>query len=257
MSADQPWRNRALIETCGVFVLVALATGSVVLPAEHLVTIDGYYHFKMAQWIASSGPWVDVRWLPLTVLGDAGPDHHWLWHLLLVPFTWFPNPFTGLKWASVITAAAVPACLCWLLHKLKAPWPALIALLAFTGAVIMPGRPLMLRAQNLAIIGVVGALLCLTSQRHRLLALVSFAMMQAYHGAVLLLPLAFLDIALRRICFQQWAWRSALAVAVGLSAGLLLSPWFPDNVADEQYPHLARPTARVSRITVTLISPGY
>lgn len=230
MSADASWRARALIQTAVVFIVAAVAMGSVVLPAGHLVTIDGYYHFKIAQWIGSSGPWVDIRWLPLTVLGDEGPDHHWLWHVLLVPFTWFPDPFTGLKWATVITAAAVPACICWCLHTMRVPWPALFALLSWAGAVIMPGRLLMLRAQNVAIVGVIAALWCLTKGRYRLLALVSFAMMQAYHGAVLLVPLALLDMGLRRLRMAIWEWRSLVAVGVGLSAGLLLSPWFPENV---------------------------
>ena len=35
------------------------------------------------------------------------------------------------------------------------------------------------------------------------------------------------------------------------------SPGFADDVANEQDPHLAYSTARVSRTTVTLIWPGY
>ena len=213
-----------------MFAITSTAMGVVVLPADALVTIDGYFHFKIAQLIASNGPWVDVKWLPLTVLGDAGPDHHWLWHVLLVPFTWLSPAFMGLKWATVLTAAAVPSALCWLLLRMRVPWPALFALLAWAGAVIMPGRLLMLRAQNLAIVGVALALWCLATRRHRLLALVSFTMMQAYHGAVLLLPLAMIDLGLRRVGDGVWIWRSLLAVVVGLCAGLLLSPWFPENV---------------------------
>ncbi|MEC9071756.1 MAG: hypothetical protein VX938_05220, partial [Myxococcota bacterium] len=136
----------------------------------------------------------------------------------------------GLKWASVLTAAAVPAALCLLLHRMGTPWPGLFALLAWTGALIMPGRLLMLRAQNVAIVGVALALWCLATRRHRILALVSFAMMQAYHGAVLLLPLAMLDLGIRRVREEVWAWKPLLAVVVGLCAGLLLSPWFPENV---------------------------
>ena len=134
MSAEGHSHQRGLLWAFAVFAITSAAMGVVVLPADVLVTIDGYFHFKIAQLIASNGPWVDVEWLPLTVLGDAGPDHHWLWHVLLVPFTWLSPAFMGLKCATVLTAAAVPSALCWLLLRMRVPWPALFALLAWAGA---------------------------------------------------------------------------------------------------------------------------
>ncbi|MEC9071582.1 MAG: hypothetical protein VX938_04345, partial [Myxococcota bacterium] len=134
MSAESYSPRRALLWATAVFVVAATSMGVVVLPADAVVTIDGYFHFKISEMIASNGPWVDVSWLPLTVLGDEGPDHHWLWHVLLVPFTWLGQGFMGLKWACVLTAAAVPAFLCLLLHRMGVPWPGLFALLAWSGA---------------------------------------------------------------------------------------------------------------------------
>ena len=131
-----------------VFLVSAAGLAAVILPASSLVTIDGYYHLKVAELIADRGPWVDIRWLPLTVLGEEGPDHHWLWHVLLVPFTWIPDPFVALKIATIVTAASVPALVTWLLVRLGVPWPWLFGLLAIGGAAVMPGRLAMLRAQN-------------------------------------------------------------------------------------------------------------
>src|SRR5262245_50124453 len=78
------------------FPWLALAAATIVLTVVQfatptLVGIDGYFHVRYAQVIREAG----LRgfpprfpWLPLTILApDRYADHHMLYHLLLVPFT--------------------------------------------------------------------------------------------------------------------------------------------------------------------------
>src|ERR1700755_2630656 len=55
---------------------------------------DGYYHIRWSQLLwenFSQGKWLpEFKWLPLTVLGPQDyADHHFLFHLLQIPFLWF------------------------------------------------------------------------------------------------------------------------------------------------------------------------
>ncbi|MCB9730287.1 MAG: hypothetical protein H6744_18095 [Deltaproteobacteria bacterium] len=241
------WRR--LLIPAGVFALVMLVLGPLVLTAPATVTIDGYYHIKVAQWLAREGPFVDIRWLPLTVLGEHGPDHHWLWHVLLVPFTWFGDLFDGLRWGLVVTAAAVPAALTAIAMALRIPWPPLMALLACTGALIMPGRLLMLRAQNLALVLMVLALFAMARKKPVLLFAVAFAFMLSYHGAMILVPFTALHLGVVAVTERRFDYRAPLAVAAGLLAGLMVTPWFPANL-DYLFFHTLYKTSNPNAVVV-------
>src|SRR5881227_128781 len=78
---------------------------------------DGYYHIKWARLL-----WDNMRaghlrppgfpWLPLTTLSPREyVDHHLLFHIILIPFTWFRDLQTGAKVAAFLFATvAVFAC---------------------------------------------------------------------------------------------------------------------------------------------------
>src|SRR3989442_3514907 len=72
---------------------------------------DGYYHTKWAQML-----WQNFRarhfsppsfiWLPLTTLNlHDYVDHHLLFHIILIPFTWFRDLQTGAKVAAALFAS--------------------------------------------------------------------------------------------------------------------------------------------------------
>jgi hypothetical protein len=191
---------------------------------------DGHFHLRMAQWIAHLGGWADIPWLPYTVLGERGPDHEWLWHVTLVPYTWLSDANEGLAWGAAINGALVPATLSFVMRMLGIPAAPLFALLAVTAGTLMPYRLMMLRAQNAAIIFMVLALWAMAKQRYRLLALVAFAFMESYHAAVVMVPIAFLGCAVQSAAEKRLALAPLAAVAAGLALGLLVSPWAPRNL---------------------------
>ena len=77
---------------------------------------DGYYHIKFAQVMREEGVRPPFPWLPLTILNpSAFYDHHFLYHVLLIPFT-FGDLRTGAKWASIVFPA-LAFCVGWLLLR--------------------------------------------------------------------------------------------------------------------------------------------
>jgi len=86
----------------GIF-LTALAT--IQFGTPNLAGNDGYYHIKLAQIMREQGLRPPFPWLPLTILNpEAYYDHHFLYHVLLMPFT-YGDLRSGAKWASIILPA--------------------------------------------------------------------------------------------------------------------------------------------------------
>ena len=89
---------------------------------------DGYYHIRWSQMLwenLSSGKWLPAfNALPLTVLSpETYADHHFLFHLLQIPFLWFFEPIMAAKVASVFYATlAIFSCF-WLILRYKIDYP--------------------------------------------------------------------------------------------------------------------------------------
>jgi hypothetical protein len=215
--------KRLAMETTLVFVAAAVGLGWVIFPLDGFLGPDTYYHFRLA----AEGPWDGISALPLTLLAENGPDHHLLWHVFLIPFTWASDPFTGMQWGVVITGALVPAGLYVFARKMAIPWAWLIVFLAVVGATIMPGRLVMLRAQNIAILLMAWSLWVLVKKQYKLLGLVAFIFMGTYHGAVLLGPVTFIYVTVIAFYERRFAWQPLAYAALGGLLGLIISPFFP------------------------------
>jgi len=83
---------------------------------------DGYYHIKWSSLLwqnFSHGKWLPTfEWLPLTVLNPkAYADHHFLFHLLQIPFLWFFQPVTAAKVAAVFYSTLAIFSVYWMLFR--------------------------------------------------------------------------------------------------------------------------------------------
>lgn len=128
---------------------------------------DSFYHIKIAQLMRESGAFVtDFPWLPLTVLPDIYADQAWAYHVLLIPFTYFPDPLIGLKAATALFATLSLMVIYLVLKKLKIKYTwAYILLLLFSPPFIF--RLSLAKPSALAVAMLVLGLYLLTKpQRH-------------------------------------------------------------------------------------------
>jgi len=213
-----------------VFLVCAAVFDRLLHQRVALMDPDALYHYKMSALILREGPWVDVSWLPFTVLGDHGPDHHWLFHLLVSPLTLMGSDFDAITLAAALVGAMVPAALFVMLRRAQVPWPWLFALAAVLASDLMPARLLMLRTQNLAIILMVASLFALCARRRLAVGILAFLFMQSYHGAVIIGVLAAAALGSQVMLERRLDLKPASAAIIGTAAGLVASPWFPDNV---------------------------
>jgi len=230
--ASQSFATRATraCEPALVLLLPALLFAAAIWPATRFNDVDCFYHYKVAQLIGSGKPWVDIPWLPYTVLGQHGPDHHWLFHVLIAPFTWQKDDMAGLKVAIIVTASLVVPALYWLLRRWHVPHAWLFALLAVFGAQEATWRFEMLRAQNLSVVLACLFVYFLVRRRHFAVFILVWAFFNAYHGAVVTLPIF--------LCFFAWHWLNGrrldlqplIVYLAAVASALVLNPWFPKDV---------------------------
>lgn len=221
---------RTSLESLVVFALCAAAFYAMLAQRAAMFDYDALYHFKVARLILERGPWVDISWLPFTVLGDHGTDHHWLFHVLVAPLTLLGNDLRAVDIASAVVAALMPVALLPLLRRAAIPVAPLFAVAVMFAHSALPGRFLTLRAQDLAVVLMIAAMFAMAWRRTAWVGVVAFVFTQSYHGAVILGMILVTDAAARWIVERRFHLASVTAAAVGVLAGLLAQPWFPDNV---------------------------
>ena len=191
---------------------------------------DGFFHYRVAELMASQQRWwVDIDSLPYTVLGPAGPDHQWLFHLLLVPFT-----LCGDGAGHVVAAAAMaalPAVAVYaVLRQEQVPLPWLFTALAFLSSSLLITRYLQLRTQGLALVLIVCLMVTLVRRQYLASALLAYVFLASYHGATIMLPMLVMALVVIYLRDSRLDMRLVLALSMGSLLALLVSPWFPANL---------------------------
>jgi hypothetical protein len=191
---------------------------------------DGYYHIKLASIMRTEGLKPAFPWLPLTILNEGEfYDHHFLFHVALIPFT-FGDLRLGAKWAAVAFAALAFLSVWYLFHRQRIPWGWLwaLALLGISEAFLY--RMSITRAQSLSLAVLALGITWILEGKHRLLALLSFLYVWLYDAFPLLPMLAFLHLVAVALIERRFEYRPLLFIAGGLLLGLLINPYFPDNI---------------------------
>ncbi|HZZ92775.1 MAG TPA: hypothetical protein VFE23_09435 [Usitatibacter sp.] len=224
-------RQRTVLECAAVFALCAGGFYAILaVTGPDPFDIDALFHYKVASLILRQGPWVDISWLPFTVLGEHGTDHQWLFHALLAPLTLMGDSLRALNAAAAIAGAAMAAVIVAFLRGARVPWPALFAVLMMFAADILPGRYICLRAQDIAVVFMVAMLFAIAWRRTAWVGVVAFLFTQSYHGAVIMGLLLAATLGAQWLLERRPQWSAITATAVGVLLGLVASPWFPRNV---------------------------
>jgi hypothetical protein len=196
---------------------------------------DGYYHIRWSQLLwenLSAGKWLpEFIWLPLTVLApDSYADHHFLFHLLQIPFLWFFEPIMAAKVASVFYATLAVFSCYWLLLRYKVDYPLVWLLGLLTCANPFYYRMNMAKAPPLSIIfSVIGAWL-LFERRYIWLLPLTFVFTWAYSFYVILLVAAGVWAAIIYWNESKIEWKPVAYTVGGAAAGNIINPYFPNNI---------------------------
>ncbi len=202
---------------------------------------DGYYHIKWSRmlWEALSNrsfPPI-FTWLPLTSLNPNDyVDHHFLFHLIQIPFT-FGDLRAGAKVASILFATAALFSCFWLLihYRIRYSLIWLVALLACSAPFLY--RMNMAKAPPFAIIYLIVGIYFLFKRKYWPLVPLAFLFTLTYDAFLFLVLAVFIWVAVIGWTERRLEWRPILWVLVGVAAGLVINPYFPNNL-QLHYEHL-------------------
>jgi hypothetical protein len=195
---------------------------------------DAYYHFRWSRMLWESAlagnfpPSFDA--LPLTTLNPKDyVDHHFLFHVLQIPFTFFSDFQTGAKIGTWLFACLAVFSCYWLLVRNRVSYP-LVWLVAIVGS----SAPFLYRmnmgkAMSLSIVLFVVGIHLLFERRYRWLLPLAFAFALAYDMFVLLVALAGLWTFVILWSERRLEWRPLAFVIAGSLLGFVINPYFPHN----------------------------
>ncbi|MBI1795238.1 MAG: hypothetical protein HYR70_13765 [Chloroflexi bacterium] len=219
------WAQAALL-----FAIFFAFMASIQFSTPDMPDNDGFYHIKMASLMREQGLKPAFPYMPLTILnGKEFYDHHFLFHVALIPFT-FGDLRLGAKWSAVTFAALAFLAVWWLLRGQKVRYAGFwaIGLLAVSQAFLYRmsiTRPLSLSLGVLAL-----GLHWMFTGKNRHLAVLAFLYVWMYDAFPLLTALAVLYTAALWLTEGRLNLRPLAFVAAGTVLGLIVNIYFPQDL---------------------------
>lgn len=223
---------REIASAAGLWALIFGLLALIQFASAAPVGVDGYYHLRMAQVMGQVGLVPHFPWLPLTILSpDAYYDHHFLYHVLLIPFAGGDPAALALRGKLASSLIASLAFLgIWLglrRHVAHAAWWTL-GLFALSEAFLY--RMSMPRAQSASLFLLALAFFLLVERREAWLLPLGFVYVWLYDAFPLLLGVAGTGMLADLLLERRLNLRPALYAAGGIALGLLLNPYFPRDI---------------------------
>jgi hypothetical protein len=231
----RPSPLRALIEHGPVqiaagFILIFAVMSWIEFAGPAILDNDGYYHIRWARMLRDAAPALPpFTQLPLTTLNESDyVDHHYLFHVLLIPFT-YGDMRTGAKLAAAVFSSLGLASLfaLFVIYRVPYRWAWLVPLVASSEPFLY--RMTMTRAPALSIVLLGAGAYLVLERRAALLAALSFVFVWSYSLFPLIVAFAAAHavsvyLAERRI--DLWPIAASL---IGVLLGMLINPYFPKN----------------------------
>lgn len=225
-----PGISRTLLEATAVLLISFAFLAVIQFSTPDMPDNDGYYHIKMAYLMRTEGLKPDFTWLPLTILNVREfYDHHFLFHVGLILFT-FGDLRLGAKWAAVLFASLAILSVWWLLYRqrVRYSWLWAFGLLAVSEAFIY--RMSITRAQSLSLAVLVLGLHFVLTRQYRWLLPLGFTYVWLYDAFPLLFALSGIYTAASWMIDRRLELRPMIYSGAGIVLGLVINPYFPDNI---------------------------
>ena len=214
----------------GLFLLFFLGMAWIQFATPNMPDNDGFYHIKFAWMMRTEGLKPDFPYLPLSILNEREfYDHHFLFHVALIPFT-FGDLRIGAKWAAVTFASLAFLAIWFLFYRQRVPfaWLWALGLLGISDAFLY--RMSITRAQSLSLGMLALAYAWLLEGKYKRLAVLGFIYVWMYDAFPLMIALAVLHFLAVAVTERRLEFRPLLYTAGGILLGMLINPYFPDNL---------------------------
>lgn len=250
-SGMEPMQKRLshILPPLGLFLLFVLGMALIQFVTPDMPDNDGFYHIKLAWLMRTEGLRPAFPWLPLSILNQREfYDHHFLFHVALMPFT-FGDLRVGAKWAAVIFSSLAFLGVWFLFHRQRVlhAWLWALALLGISDAFLY--RMSITRAQSLSLAFIAIGLAWLLEGKYKHLAILSFVYVWFYDAFPLTIALAVLHLIAVALIERRFEYKPLLYVAGGILLGMLVNPYFPENIIFS-YRHMLPKLADATSVSV-------
>lgn len=198
-------------------------------------TDDSYYHAKMALMIWENGIIKDFPWLYFTTLHSSYVDHHFLFHVILIPFVllgkfiYGAEGYLGLFWGAkmgVVFGIALATGAFYLLLESMNVRFRLVWLLFFLAVPYdFYFRLHMVRVQSYSLFVMLLGLWALFEKKYWLLGLLCFLYVTLYGGAFFLPIFIGIYAIVRFLTKRTYEYKPLLWGGIGMLLGFLTDPY--------------------------------
>lgn len=237
----------SLLSVVGLLVLFICGMAFIQFATPNLPDNDGFYHMKLAWLMRTEGLKPVFHWLPLTILNQREfYDHHFLFHVALIPFTFFGDLLVGAKWAAVVFSTLAFLAIWYLFRRQRIlfAWLWACALLGVSDAFLY--RMSITRAQSLSLAILAIGFAWILEQKYTHLVVLSFVYVWMYDAFPLLIALAVLHFLAVALMEHRIEYKPLLYISIGILLGQIINPYFPENIIfsyRHMLPKLAGPTS--------------
>ena len=222
--------NRRSFFPLVLFALFIFGMASIQFATPNMPDNDGFYHIKLASVMRVEGLKPEFTWLPLSILNpEEYYDHHFLFHVALIPFT-FGDLRLGAKWSAVVFASLAFLAVWYLFHRQKIPfaWLWALGLLGISEAFLY--RMSVTRAQSLSLAVLALTLVWALEGKNKRLGILAFVYVWLYDAFPLMIALAGLHLLAVALIERRLELRPLLYICGGIALGLVVNPYFPQNI---------------------------
>ena len=218
------------LETSLVLALTMLLFGWLQFLTPYLNGHDGYYHIKYSYLLARGELFQDFPWAQFSWWTDHFADKEFLFHVLLIPFTYlFDDLATAAKWATVILASGFVASFNLILAINKVTMRHLWLILLLGAADVFTYRLFLPRPHILSMILTLWIVDALINRRLLALAILCCFYTHSYTAIHMPIIMAITVIVGQWLMSDKVNWRLLVIVVGSVVGASLFSPFFPNN----------------------------
>lgn len=213
-----------------IFVSALILFYIVQFSSENLAGNDTYLYIKLADMAKSGGLTGEFPWLNATVINKNFTGLHFLYYILLIPFTFLGSLTAAAKIASIFFLSLTLAVFYAVLKSLKLRLGYIWILLLLAGSTYFLTRMNFARPLSLSVIFTLLVFFSLVKKNNLLLFAASFFFVWAHGSFPLSVLLAFIFLAVNYIFKKELYYKSVLFSLGGIILANLINPFFPNNL---------------------------
>ena len=231
-SAGKDWSSGKGLWTATAVVFVAsfVALSLLYLSSPLLYDNDSYFHLAVAREQPANGFADELPAVRYGLYGRSFGDKEFLFHLLLTPFAGSGLSVLGGRVALALFGAGILTAIGNLALRAVGAWGLLVPVWLAFGSAQFTWRLVRLRPELLALLLLLLALTAVARRRWFLLACLSAALALSYVAFHAFVGVCVLAVVAAAWAERRWSWRLALAPIIGMVAGVLVHPHFPNNL---------------------------